>query len=331
MAHHRGALEDFAHRARLAAQAPTLDAAALEACDALAAAGIDALLLKGAALAQLLYRPGEHRGYCDVDLLVAGSDHARAGNVLAGLGYRNLTERYGADEVAGSLHAHEWARVVSGFGTVSIDLHWRLSGCDAPTEAIWAALSGRRVSLALGSGRVAALDQVGQALHLALHAAQHGADDVKALGDLARGLDRWPEEAWEQASRLAGELQALDGFSAGLRLLPAGGARADALGLPRAEAQRWAIAHRAEQPRGTFHVTAFTRAGGVRERLGIARRALLPRRPWIVLAYPWAAGGRCRLLAAYGMHVLRSPAWAARAWRFRRRAAAAGADRLSRS
>lgn len=324
-------MEDFAHRARLAAYAPTLDAAALEAWDALATAGIDALLLKGAALARSLYRPGEHRGYCDVDLLVAAGDHARAGTVLARLGYTNRTERFGVEEVAGSLHAHDWLRPVPGFGTLSVDLHWRLSGCEAPAEAVWAALSRRRVFLELGGGRVAALDHVGQALHLALHAAQHGPDDAKALGDLARGLDRWPDETWEQATRLAGELQALDAFSAGLRLLPAGAARADALGLPRAEAQLWAIAHRAERPRGTFHLTALSRAGGVRERLGIARRALLPRRPWIVLAYPWAAGGGFRLIAAYAMHVLRSPSWAARAWRFRRRAAAAEADRLSRS
>ena len=161
---------------------------------------------------------------------------------------------------------------------------------------------------------------MGLALHLALHAANHGPGELKALGDLDRGLSRWPYETWEQATRLARELQAVEAFAAGLRFLPAGVARADELGLPQAEAELWAITHRDERPRGVFHLSAFSEAGTVCARLGIVRRALLPKRAWIAQEYPWAAAGRLRLLAAYGMHALRSPAWAVRAWRFRRRA-----------
>lgn len=313
-------MEEFAHRARMVARVPGVDAAALEACDALAAAGVDALLLKGRSLARGLYRPGEHRGYFDIDLLAAPDDQAPAGAVLAALGYVNVTEMRGVDDVAGILHEQHWSRFVPEFGNVSIDLHWKLPGCEAPADAVWTTLSRHRSTIELEGRHVPTLDRAGLALHLALHAAQHGPGELKALGDLKRGLSRWPYETWEQATRLAHELQAVDAFAAGLQLLPAGLARSDELGLPRADAGLWVIAHRDERPRGAFHLQAFSEAASARQRIGVVRRALLPKRAWIVWEYPWAARGRFRLLAAYGRHALRSPAWAARAWRFRRRA-----------
>ena len=48
-----------------------LDAAARELVDAFESAEIGYVVLKGPVLARLLYTPGEHRGYTDVDLLVA--------------------------------------------------------------------------------------------------------------------------------------------------------------------------------------------------------------------------------------------------------------------
>src|SRR4051812_836765 len=202
----------------------------------------------------------------------------------------------GVDDVAGVLHAEDWSRLVPGFGYVSVDLHWRLPGCEAPAGTVWTAISRHRTTIELGGRRVPTLDRVGLALHLALHAAHHGPGDLKALGDLARGLSRWPYETWEQATRFARELQAVEAFAAGLRLLPAGVARADELGLPQAEAQLWAIAHRDERPRGVFHLSTFSEAGTVRARLAIMRRALLPKRAWISHQYPWAAAGPLRLL-----------------------------------
>jgi hypothetical protein len=92
------------------------------------------------------------------------------------------------------------------------------------------------------------------------------------------------------------------------------------LALPEADALLWAIANRDARPRGTFHVRALTEARGLRERVGLVRRALFPPRAWILWEHRWAAGGRNRLLAAYAIHILRSPLWAVRAWRFRRRA-----------
>ena len=53
-----GALEEFASRAVLSARAPVVDVSAIEACDAPAAAGVDALLLKGRAWRRCSIAPG---------------------------------------------------------------------------------------------------------------------------------------------------------------------------------------------------------------------------------------------------------------------------------
>jgi Uncharacterised nucleotidyltransferase len=314
-----GALEDFAVRAQKAARTDRLDAALIEVLDACAAVGLEPLVLKGAALARTLYRSDESRGYFDVDLLVAPEDLPAAGGVLDGMGYQNLTELQGIDDVAGILHAQLWVRLVPDFGNLTFDLHWQLEGCRAPAQEVWETLSARRASIDVAGHQVHTLDQPGLALHLALHVAQHGPDDLKAAGDLSRGLERWSPEIWREAAGLATELQAVEAFAAGLLLDPAGELLARRLELPAADALLWQIAHRGERPRGTFHLQAFSEARGLRDRMDLVRRSLLPTRAWIVWEHPWAARGRLRLSAAYCVHILRAPAWAIRAWRFRRR------------
>jgi hypothetical protein len=315
-----GPLEDFAVRAAQAARTARLDEALAEVVDACAAAAVEEpLLLKGAALARTLYRNDESRGYFDIDLLV-GSDHlAGVGQVLGGLGYRNVSDLRGVDDVAGILHAQMWTRLVRGFGNLTIDLHWRLYGCEAPSQVVWGVLSARHVLIEVAGRPVRTLDRPGHAVHLALHLAQHGPEDLKAAADLNRGLERWSPEVWRQAAELAGELGALEAFAAGLRLVPGGDLVARRLELPAADALLWQIEHSEERPRGAFHLQAFTEAHGLRERMNLLRRSLLPTRAWIVWEHPWAAKGRLGLVAGYCAHIVRAPAWAIRAWRFRRR------------
>jgi hypothetical protein len=312
-------LEDFAVRAREAARTSRLDAALVEVLDACAVMGVDPLVLKGVVLARTLYRSEESRGYFDVDLLVAEEDLPTVGQVLVGMGYRNISELQGVDDVAGILNAQMWARLVPEFGNLSVDLHWQLYGCEAPPQVVWDVLSSRHTLIEVAGRRVRTLDRPGLALHLALHTAQHGPDDLKAVGDLSRGIERWPPEIWAQAAKLANELGAVEAFAAGLRLVPGGEVVARRLGLPAADDLLWQIANRGERPRGTFHVQAFAEARGLRERLGLLRRSLVPARAWIVWGNPKAGTSRVRLVAAYAAHILRAPAWAVRAWRFRRR------------
>ena len=303
----------------MAERTALLETALVEVVEACAAVNVEPLVLKGVALSRTLYRSDESRVFFDVDLLIAEEDLARVGQVLERLGYRNISELQGVDDVAEILHAQMWARLEPDFGNVSIDLHWRLNGCEAPPQHVWQALSDRRESIEVAGISAHTLDRPGLALHLALHMAQHGRDDEKARADLMRGLERWPPETWGEARNLAAEVGAMDAFAAGLRLVPDGALLADQMGLPAAEALLWEIDHRGERPRGTFHMQAFSEARGVGAKLELLRLSLLPRRDWIIWQHPNAADSRVRLLAAYVLHLLRAPVWAARAWRFRRR------------
>ena len=76
------------------------------------------------------------------------------------------------------------------------------------------------------------LNPGGRDLHLALHACQHGQHESQPVGDLERALADLQPAVWADAYALAKRLQAVDAFGAGLRLMPAGRAVADALGAP---------------------------------------------------------------------------------------------------
>ncbi len=225
----RPELDEFVERVRDLPHQAELDAAAVEVLDAFEAAGVESLLLKGPALARMLYHPGEHRGYGDIDLLVAPTDLDAGRRALAELGYAN-SERGGLDDVAGIMHSELWSQALeSKMVQLMVDLHWRLAGCEAPADVIWKVLGRRRAWIELDGRSVPVLAHDGLALHLATHAAQHGPDDIKAIADLARGLERWDPEVWRSAADLAEQVDGAAAFAAGLRLTaPGHGARARA-------------------------------------------------------------------------------------------------------
>lgn len=313
-------LREFVERARTVSRRPVLDAAAGEVLTALEAAGIEALLLKGAALARLLYGPDEHRGYLDIDLLVGPGERAAAGRVLETLGYGEFIRATGLQIFPDDPHAEVWVRGSRGLELVAVDLHWRLPGCEADPERVWAVLRAHRAWISLDGIRAPILNRPGLALHLALHLAQHGPDDRKAVGDLGRALDRWPADLWRAAAGIADEIGATEAFSAGLRLVPAGAAKARDLDLPEADVLLKGIADRKDRPRGSFHLRAFIEADGLLARAVILRQSLFPQRKWILREIRWAHRGPVWLALAYALHLARSSRWAARAWRFSRKA-----------
>lgn len=92
--------------------------------DALAARGIDALLLKGAGLAHLLYPSPERRPLGDIDLLLPDRAMAdRATAVLEGLGYQRCLG------VEGRFISHQLTCAKPGPNGTSIafDIHWKIS------------------------------------------------------------------------------------------------------------------------------------------------------------------------------------------------------------
>ena len=317
------ALRDFASRARDASRREEIDRDASTAVTALTEAGVDVLLLKGAALARTLYRHGETRTYGDADLLVRPSAIDRARQTLTGLGYRSIEELKGIDDVAGVLHAENWSRLDPSLGNLTIDLHRRLAGCDAPAESAFDLLFARRAPVELGGRAVYTFDEPGLALHVALHVAHHGPADLKATADLERGLERWPVETWREAAGLASELEAVESLATGLALIPSGVWLLAQLGVAPSASRLWGIENRRRRPRGTFHLEAWHEASGASARLSVLRRALFPPPAWIRWEYPWAGKGAVRLGLAYTLHVVRAPRWALRAWRYARRARAA--------
>ena len=320
-----GELDEFVARARGLRRRDELDTEAVAALTGLGSAGVEAVLLKGPALERRLYSEGETRGYSDIDLLVPHRDLAVARDALSALGYVEAEKVLGIDDVAGVQHSEIWARAGEARAPLLIDLHWRLDRCEAPDDLIWDALLASRGSIELGDQEAAVLGDDGLALHLALHAAQHGPDDAKAIGDLARGIERWPPEVWRAAARLAEAVQGVSAFAAGLRLLPEGARLARQLELPPTPELEWEIRYRDSRPRGTFHLEAMADARGLRERVNVLGRSLFPTERWIRREFDLTAdAGRARLLLAYSRHILRAPLWATRAHRFRRRARRAG-------
>jgi hypothetical protein len=319
----RQAHEDFVRRAALVTRREKLDAATVEAFSAFRRSGVDAILLKGAALAGALYRLGEPRGYFDIDVLVGPAQHAKAEAILTELGYRSFSEVRGVNDIGRALHADIWLGAMvgfhRGFAGVMIDLHRRLEGCRAPDALVWEALSGDRSSVEVAGTAVPTLGLPGMALSVALHVAQHGPGDAKAVGDLSRAVERWPLEVWREAASLAQDVGGEESFAAGLRLLPVGTELADELGLGSAERVLWDLANRDLRPRGTFHLEALTSSRSAREKLDVGRRALLPTRAWIRWEMPWATRSGVHLALAYVLHVVRTPVWGVRAIRYSRR------------
>ena len=108
------------HRTRNAA----LMTALAEIVRAFAAANLPLRVLKGAALAHLVYAEPGHRPMSDLDLLVPPADLKRAGELLADLGFR--CSQGLSTEVSGHRHLAPRLRIVDGV-SVLVELHHRLA------------------------------------------------------------------------------------------------------------------------------------------------------------------------------------------------------------
>lgn len=173
-----GLLEPLALRARqCAARSLLCQAEARRIQQALSAAGIGGLWLKGIALGHWLYPSMHLRDVADIDLLLP--DHAttlRAGQVLAPLGYALPNPH-----IAGDLVVHEllaWSERAQ----LELDLHWDLSNAALFADRIaWEALRAQAHPLpALGGGAMGL-----SAAHALVHACLH-----RAINHLTRRENR---------------------------------------------------------------------------------------------------------------------------------------------
>lgn len=290
-----------------------LDAVAVEVVQAFRRAGIEAILLKGRSIAERLYPDSAKRGYRDVDLLVAPERHEQASRILVGLGFADYLAGAREHERAYCGHATTWLR---DGGRAIVDLHFTISGARADPAVVFAALRAHTRPLLVGAEPLTVLDDVGLALNITLHAAQHGLHKEQPLADLARALATFDRSAMEAAAALATRIDALPAFVTGLRLVPAGHALAEALGrgveIPAATAVKALT-----DVRGTGSISRLLAEPGRRRPLLMVRRAF-PSPTVLRRTMPLARRGPAGLVAAYTLRPLwmaiRLPA-AIRAWR----------------
>lgn len=267
-----------------------LDAVAARATAALAAAGIPAILLKGRAIADWLYA-GEVRGYCDVDLLVDPAQRDRAVQVLGELGYHHWLA--GADRVEYGPNELE----LVGPHQVCIDLHHTLIGMSVDPARCWAALSARTEQQLVGGRPVTVLDAGARTMHLALHVAQNGPADVKAVADLDRGVAQLGVDLWDDAVALAREVGALDAVAAGLHVSEAGArlARRSELRRP---GNVELLLRTSSAPPAALQIQRLVETTGLGSRLRMIGRKVWPTVSYMAGREPRARAGRLGLLIA---------------------------------
>lgn len=270
-----------------------VDAQTAAVMSALAARGVDALLLKGPVVARRLYGDDTPRFYGDTDLLVAPRSLAAARRALGELGY----EQWVGDRSAALIghHGTHWRRPRS---LLEVDLHHTLTGVRADPQALWDALCGHTTSMQVHGTPIRVPGDAALALHLALHAAQHGVARETPRHDLRRALEQIDGAAWRAAAALAARVDAVDAFGVGLRLLPEGAALAQDLRLPPNRSRNAALRVMAAPP-VTLGVDRLSTTPGLRAKARLALGWTFPppdfMREWSALA----RRGRSGLLLAY--------------------------------
>lgn len=272
------------------AYALLLDRVAAELSDSLIQRGIQSILLKGTTVAKWLYRDGVPRPYEDIDLLVSPAQFGEVERALS---------EHGFDLAGTSHHAHTWLRARDA---ATVDLHWSIVGIGADPQDAWNLLAGDTERLRVGGSLVEVLARPAQALHLALHAVQHPWRERQSLFDLERALEQAPPDVWKRAGGLSRRLDAERGFSAGLRLLPAGQALVEELRLTQRLSVE-VILREEESPALALGFEHLASTPGLRGKLRFLLSRLFPSPEKLRSTSLLARRGRTGLLAAYPARV----------------------------
>src|SRR3954452_9580043 len=124
----------FPHARTAVARQLALDAETAALVEAIGARGVDAMLLRGPAIARTLYPDPARRSYDDIDLLIEPGGDDAVDTVLHDLRY---TWRATAEMPDGSAKAQTWVR--AGPRPALVDVHRTVWSLRAPRAAVWQA------------------------------------------------------------------------------------------------------------------------------------------------------------------------------------------------
>jgi hypothetical protein len=297
-----------------------IDRVSIEVHEALSAAEIPAVLLKGPSIAAWLYTDGSPREYGDSDFLIRRGDWERAHALLLSRGFVPRWEA-GAHRALGSYGSFAFLR-----GDDAVDLHATIQGLHADFDTVWRILTADLATQQVLYARLPVLGVPARAMHLALHAAQHHVVEHKPAHDLSRGLAKLDDETWRAAADLAAELGALAAFGSGLRMSPEGRALAERLQVPVVVDTATLVREQNVPLAEGVHELLETR--GLRPRVRLVVQELAPRPAFMRRWSPIARRGRGGLVLSYVLRPIwllrRVPAALRAVRRARRRSATRG-------
>ena len=162
--------------------------------------GVEAIVLKGMALATQVYPVAALRQCGDIDVLVRKEDVPRAEEVLLGLGYTAQRESH-LDKRFGQQPHH--LSYLKDDGRIGLELHWDLLPQPNPFFLPLPELWSRAQAFRVGSSEVLAFGSVDLLLHLSLHAVSAfyllwvPGMDLRHLCDIAETIRVYPIN-WDQ-------------------------------------------------------------------------------------------------------------------------------------
>ena len=273
-------------------------------------AGVTAILLKGPAVSSWLWPDGP-REYVDADLLVSPAQFEHAERLLRSRGY----ERTIFPEEIGM--AVEYA--APGPAQMSVDLHRTFRHVGVEPQRCWDLLSARTRSLSLPGGEVLVPTPIALGVIVALHSIWHEGTNERALEDVRRAVHSLDLADWRQAAGLAGDLAALEAFTAGLSTIGPGRELVSELGLPSVTSAEFRL-RLSDPPPVSLGWLALLRARrSPFQHLSWLVRELFPPANQMRRRYAFAKNSRAGLLASYairlGWLVAHTPRGIRSAWR----------------
>ena len=162
-------------------------------------------MLKGPSIARWLY-PSGGRTYVDTDILVPACEFGRARTMLKSLGFSEVVEGLHTFEQSVKVEIEFARRPALGRGPDDgVDLHRNLPMLPTPDEILWEAFSAGTETIGVGDVQVCVLGRTALALHVVVHAVQHGFQSHTSE-DLCRAITVMSVDDWRPVADLAARL-----------------------------------------------------------------------------------------------------------------------------